>query len=62
MPSMEFISTEKANNAVFTCLHFPSLVATENDGTSLGRAGTSIFRGVQYATGIRIVVTGPNPN
>jgi len=34
-----------AKNAVFTFLHFQSLVAIENGGTSVCRAGTSIFRG-----------------
>jgi hypothetical protein len=34
-----------AKNVVFTFLHFQSLVAIENGGTSLCLAGTSIFRG-----------------
>jgi hypothetical protein len=35
----------KAKNAVFAFLHFQSLVVIENGGTSLRRAGASIFRG-----------------
>jgi hypothetical protein len=35
----------KAKNAVFTFPHFQSLVAIEHGGTSVCRAGTSIFRG-----------------
>jgi hypothetical protein len=38
-------SSRKAKNAVFTFLHFQSLVAIENGGISVYRAGTSIFRG-----------------
>jgi len=35
----------KAKNVVFTFVHFQSLVAIENGGTSLCRTATSIFRG-----------------
>jgi hypothetical protein len=42
---MAFFFTEKRKNAVFTILHFQSLVAIEDGGTSVCRAGASIFRG-----------------